>query len=125
MRSYLMILLAGFLWACSSDDEKNEVVSAKNLEVSKNEVKLTNVGGSFTINVTASGDWTAEVVSSNSGWLTLSKTSGSGNSDLRLFFTENTDDAKREGKIKIALSNAWASARGWCPRPPGTPPGTR
>lgn len=106
MRSYLMILLAGFLWACSSDDEKNEVVSAKNLEVSKNEVKLTNVGGSFTINVTASGDWTAEVVSSNSGWLTLSKTSGSGNSDLRLFFTENTDDAKREGKIKIALSNA-------------------
>lgn len=101
-----MILLAGFLWACSSDDEKNEVVSAKNLEVSKNEVKLTNVGGSFTINVTASGDWTAEVVSSNSGWLTLSKTSGSGNSDLRLFFTENTDDAKREGKIKIALSNA-------------------
>ena len=106
MRSYLIILLAGFLWACSSDDEKNEVVSAKNLEVSKNEVKLTNVGGSFTINVTASGDWTAEVVSSNSGWLTLSKTSGSGNSDLRLFFTENTDDAKREGKIKIALSNA-------------------
>ena len=106
MRSYLMILLAGFLWACSSDDEKNDVVSAKNLEVSKNEVKLTNVGGSFTINVTASGDWTAEVVSSNSGWLTLSKTSGSGNSDLRLFFTENTDDAKREGKIKIALSNA-------------------
>ena len=95
MRSYLMILLAGFLWACSSDDEKNEVVSAKNLEVSKNEVKLTNVGGSFTINVTASGDWTAEVVSSNSGWLTLSKTSGSGNSDLRLFFTENTDDAKK------------------------------
>lgn len=105
MKSFLVILLAGLFGACSSDDEKNEAISANNLEVSKNEVKLTNVGGSFTINVTATGNWTAEVVGSNSGWLTLSKTSGSGNGDLRLFFTENTDDTKREGKIKVALLN--------------------
>lgn len=105
MRSFLIILLAGLLGSCSSDDEKKEAVSANHLEVSKNEVKLTNVGGSFTINITVSGNWTAEVVGSNSGWLTLSKTSGSGNGDLRLFFTENTDDMKREGKIKVALLN--------------------
>ena len=55
MRSFLIILLAGLLGACSSDDEKNEAALANNLEVSKNEVKLTNVGGSFTINVTATG----------------------------------------------------------------------
>ena len=109
MRSFLIILLAGFLWACSSDDEKSETTSSNHLEISKNEVKLTNVGGSFTISVTASGDWTAEVVGSNSSWLTLSKTSGSGDGDLRLFFTENTDDGKREGKIKIALSNTNSS----------------
>lgn len=105
MRSFLIILLAGLLGSCSSDDEKKEAVSANHLEVSKNEVKLTNVGGSFTINITVNGNWTAEVVGSNSGWLTLSKTSGSGNGDLRLFFTENTDDMKREGKIKVALLN--------------------
>ena len=64
--------MAGLLGACSSDDEKNEAALANNLEVSKNEVKLTNVGGSFTINVTATGDWTAKVTESNSSWLTLS-----------------------------------------------------
>ena len=73
MRSFLIILLAGLLGACSSDDEKNEAALANNLEVSKNEVKLTNVGGPFTINVTATGDWTAKVTESNSSWLTLSK----------------------------------------------------
>ena len=41
----------------------------------------------------------------NSSWLTLSKESGNGNGDLRLFFTENTDDAKRESKIKVTLTN--------------------
>lgn len=105
MRSFLIILLAGLLGACSSDDEKNEAALANNLEVSKNEVKLTNVGGSFTINVTATGDWTAKVTESNGSWLTLSKESGNGNGDLRLFFTENTDDAKRESKIKVTLTN--------------------
>lgn len=106
MRSFLIILLVGLLVACSSDDEKSETASVNNLEVSKNEVKLTNEGGSFTISVTASSGWTAEIVGTNSSWLTLSKTSGSGSEDLRLYFTENTDDAKREGKIKVVLSNA-------------------
>ncbi len=43
MRSFLIILLAGLLGACSSDDEKNEAALANNLEVSKNEVKLVSV----------------------------------------------------------------------------------
>ncbi len=105
MRSFLIILLVVLFGACSSDDEKNEAVLTQKLEVSKNDVKVNNVGGSFTINVSATGDWTAEVVGSNTSWLTLSKTSGSGNGDLRLFFTDNTDDMKREGKIKLTLLN--------------------
>lgn len=106
MRSILIILLASLLWSCSSDDELNGGAAIDNLQLSKNEVKLTNVGGSFTIDITASGDWTAEVLGSNSEWLTLSKTKGNGAGDLRLFFTKNTDGAKREGVIKVALSNA-------------------
>lgn len=54
--------------------------------MSKNEVKLSNVDGSFTINVTATSTWTAEVTSTGD-WLTISKSSGEGNGDLRLFFT--------------------------------------
>ena len=63
MRYFLFILLVGLLSACSSDDESNAGATAAKLEVSKNEVKLSNVDGSFTINVTATSTWTAEVTS--------------------------------------------------------------
>lgn len=105
MRYFLFILLAGLLSACSSDDESNAAVTAAKLEVSKNEVKLGNVNGSFTINVTATSEWTAEVTSTG-GWLSISKNSGEGNGDLRLFFTENADGPKRTGTVKITMSGA-------------------
>ena len=105
MRYFLFILLAGLLSACSSDDESNTAATAAKLEVSKNEVKLTNVNGSFTINVTATSEWTAEVTSTG-GWLSVSKNSGEGNDDLRLFFTENTDGPKRTGTVKVSMSGA-------------------
>lgn len=77
MRYFLFILLVGLLSACSSDDESNAGATAAKLEVSKNEVKLSNVDGSFTINVTATSTWTAEVTSTGD-WLTISKSSGEG-----------------------------------------------
>ena len=45
MRYFLFILLVGLLSACSSDDESNVGATAAKLEVSKNEVKLSNVDG--------------------------------------------------------------------------------
>ena len=105
MRYFLFILLAGLLSACSSDDESNAAATAAKLEVSKNEVKLSNVDGSFTINVTATSAWTAEVTSTD-GWLSISKNSGEGNGDLRLFFTKNTDGPKRTGTGKVSMSGA-------------------
>ena len=45
MRYFLFILLVGLLSACSSDDESNAGATAAKLEVSKNEVKLSNVDG--------------------------------------------------------------------------------
>lgn len=105
MRYFLFILLAGLLGACSSDDETNAAVTTAKLEVSKNEVKLSNVDGSFTINITATSAWTAEVTSA-SDWLSVSKNSGEGNGDLRLFFTKNTDGPKRTGTVKVSLSGA-------------------
>lgn len=103
MRYFLFILLAGLLSACSSDEDANAAATAAKLEVSKNEVKLSNVDGSFTVNVTATSEWTAEVTSTGD-WLSVSKNSGEGSGDLRLFFTKNTEGAKRTGTIKVSMS---------------------
>lgn len=105
MRYFLFILLAGLFSACSADDDSNAAATAAKLEVSKNEVKLSNVNGSFTINITATSEWTAEVTSTD-GWLSISKNSGEGNGDLRLFFTENTDGPKRTGTVKVSMTGA-------------------
>ena len=105
MRYFLFILLAGLFSACSADDDSNATATAAKLEVSKNEVKLSNVNGSFTINITATSEWTAEVTSTG-GWLSISKNSGEGNGDLRLFFTENTDGPKRTGTVKVSMTGA-------------------
>lgn len=105
MRYFLFILLAGLFSACGADDDSNAAATAAKLEVSKNEVKLSNVNGSFTINITATSEWTAEVTSTG-GWLSISKNSGEGNGDLRLFFTENTDGPKRTGTVKVSMTGA-------------------
>lgn len=92
MRTFLFILLAGLLGACSDDGELNGAVEADNLELSKNELKLSNVAGSSTVDITATADWVAAVVEpvgdAENMWLTLSKDSGTGNDELRLFVTE-------------------------------------
>ena len=113
MRTFLFILLAGLLGACSDDGELNGAVEADNLELSKNELKLSNVAGSSTVDITATADWVAAVVEpvgdAENTWLTLSKDSGTGNDELRLFVTENTDGAKRTGKVKITMAGAGAA----------------
>lgn len=109
MRYFLFILLAGLLGACSDEGELNDAVGADNLELSKNELKLSNVASSSTVDITATGEWMATIVESavdntEQTWLTLSKNSGIGNDELRLFVTENTDGTKRTGKVKITMT---------------------
>ena len=65
------------------------------------------------MDITATADWVAAVVEpvgdAENMWLTLSKDSGTGNDELRLFVTENTDGAKRTGKVKITMAGAGAA----------------
>ncbi len=103
MKKVLYILLAILFFACSSDNEMNELMASDNLELSKNDVKIANNDGSFTINVTATGEWNAEVESIASQWLSLSKSGGTGNGDLRLFFEANTENDIRTGKVKVTM----------------------
>ena len=103
MKKVLYILLTTLFVACSSDNEMSELAVSDKLEISKNDVKIANNDGSFTINVTATGDWNAEVESTASQWLSLSKSGGTGNGDLRLFFEANTENDIRTGKIKVTM----------------------
>lgn len=99
----IVLTIASLFSSCESDDEKNGITITEELTLSKNDVKLSNIEGSFTISVTATGEWTAEVTEADNEWLTLSKTSGNGSSDLRLLFTQNTNSEKRTGKVKVVM----------------------
>ena len=107
MRYFLFILLAGLLGACSDEGELNGAVGTDSLELSKKELKLSNVATSSTVDITATGEWLATVVEpatndAEQAWLTLSKSNGTGNDELRLFVAENTAGAKRTGKVTMA-----------------------
>ena len=100
----MMILLAMFfvVASCSEEETLGENGQSEELEISRSDVKLANVEGSFTLSVTASGAWTAAVTEGE--WLALSKTEGEGSGDLRLMFTENTDAESRTGKVRVVLT---------------------
>ena len=101
MKSFIFILLLSCVFgACSSSDEADEALIANSLELSKESVKLSNIQGSYTVSVTATGEWSASVTSGGD-WLSISRSTGNGSADLRLFFTDNTQGEKREGMIKV------------------------
>ena len=102
---YCMMALLAMLFtaaSCSEDETLAEGGQAEMLEVSRNDVKLANTEGSFTLSVEASGAWTATVTEGE--WLSLSKTEGEGSGDIRLLFAENADAEARSGKISVALA---------------------
>lgn len=111
MREIIYILLAVVLWACNSDNDVSDALTADNLELSKSEVKLANAEGSYTVSVTATGEWQATVMDGANSWLTLSKGSATGNSDLRLFFTANTDNGRRNGRVVVTMNNGQHTAQ--------------
>lgn len=108
MRNFLFILLVSLFGACSDDSELDGAVGTDNLEVSKKDLKLSNVAGSSTVEISATAAWQATIVEpvagSGNDWLMLSKESGTGNDELRLFVMDNTAGDKRMGKVKIAMA---------------------
>lgn len=104
MKNYLFALLIGLFAACTTENEMSADMVADKLELSKKDLKINNVEGSFTIEVIASGEWMAAVDETAAGWIRLSKDKGTGNGELRLFFSDNTKGEKRIGKVKVSLS---------------------
>lgn len=106
MRNYLFALVIGLFAACSSENEMPADMVQDKLELSKKDLKINNVEGSFTIEVTASGEWTAAVEETAAEWIRLSKDKGTGNDELRLFFSDNTKGERRSGKVFVSLTGS-------------------
>ena len=109
MKNYLFALLIGLFAACTTENEMSADMVSDKLELSKKDLKINNVEGSFTIEVMASGEWMAAVDETAAGWIRLSKDKGMGNGELRLFFSDNTKGEKRTGKVKVLLSGSSTS----------------
>lgn len=109
MKNYLFALLIGLFAACTTENEMSADMVSDKLELSKKDLKINNVEGSFTIEVMASGEWMAAVDETAAGWIRLSKDKGMGNGELRLFFSDNTKGEKRTGKVKVSLSGSSTS----------------
>ena len=85
--------LATFVTSCSDED----VVSyLDNVRVTSSYVALPAEGGSTSIDVTASGDWT---ISDIPEWVTVSPTSGSGNTTVT--FTAPATSSSKEAYVTI------------------------
>ena len=67
--------------------------------------------GSYTVNVTATGEWQATVTDGADSWLTLSKNSAVGSGDLRLFFSANTDNGRRSGRVVVTMTSGQHTAQ--------------
>ena len=103
-KNYIILLLLGVLFcSCSSDDDINNTGTSKEFATSKDVVNLANIEGSATINIASAASWSA-TVENGSDWISLSPSSGNGDSPLRIMVTNNTEGDTRTGKIKVSQS---------------------
>ncbi|MDR0940155.1 MAG: hypothetical protein LBN29_12580 [Mediterranea sp.] len=101
-----ILICSSLLWACgSSNDTPGGQAATATLDVSRTDVKLSNLEGSYTIGITAGGGWEAQVTSGQE-WLSLQHNSGNGNADLRLLFAGNPEMGTRTGHIVVTLTSA-------------------
>ena len=103
MKKYQIILTVFCVFivntACNGKTD-DDLVTGK-LELSKENVKLSNAAGSATIQITSNGDWSV-VVESDKEWLSVSPTKGSGDGSVRIMATENSQSESRNGKVSIS-----------------------
>lgn len=102
-RIYIVILLGIICFSCSSDDDASDQILSGELTLSKETVNLSNVEGSATIVLTSNGEWNT-AVKSGADWLSVTPSSGSGNSPIRIMAKDNTDGETRQGKISVSQS---------------------
>lgn len=101
----LVVVLFGALsfTSCGGDDD-DEVIATLGVDTSS--ISLEAEGGSKSISIQSNVGWT---VTGNSGWLTISPSSGSGNKAVVLQASENTTTASRSCDLVIKTDDGTLS----------------
>ena len=111
IKSYLLstILCFSFLsiWACSSDNEKNEEVTpiAKTLSVNSNKIEFLSKGSDADVKITTDAvNWIGTL---DANWIQLSTTKGTkGTTTVKITALENKTTAARTAIITISADQA-------------------
>lgn len=94
----LLMAICTLIWsACSDDDDKTEPV-LPSLGLSEGSASFESEAGKYAVGVFSTGDWSA---SKEGDWITLDKSSGTGNGVIVLSFAANTGAEKRDGLITV------------------------
>ena len=72
----------------------------KNINISPSELSFTSYAGAQNVSIVSDGKWNA--ISSES-WISLSATSGTGNSSIKVSVTENMSEKQRSGIVSISM----------------------
>jgi hypothetical protein len=78
------------------------VQKGKSFDLSTSSLSFSDNASTQSLNIETDGAWTA---TTNDSWITLSPTSGSGNSTLSVSVTENTSDNERNGSISVTMGD--------------------
>ncbi|MDL2230236.1 BACON domain-containing protein [Alistipes sp. OttesenSCG-928-L06] len=106
----LILISLLYVGGCGSSDDPVDPAQANELELSKDEAKLSNTASSSTVTVTSNGTWNA-TVELGTGWLTVTPASGTGNGSFRIQAADNSQGDTRPGKVVVTQTKDGATVR--------------
>lgn len=97
--NFFISLIISLLLFCSCDKDPN-------LSIDPKEINVEAIGGTFSVSVNSSGEWTAVVENADvNNWCSLENSSGNKNGKITIKVSENQDSLLREAIIKVSLEN--------------------
>lgn len=97
--NFFISLIISLLLFCSCDKDPN-------LSIDPKEINVEAIGGTFSVSVNSSGEWTAVVENASlNNWCSLENSSGNKNGKITIKVSENQDSLLREAIIKVSLEN--------------------
>ena len=98
LNSKWVFILIMFFAASCKDDDNDELIIEPALSLSEASYEFGNESGEYTLAVFSTTDWT---LAKEGDWLTVDKTSGSGNAVIKVTASANTSDESRTGSITL------------------------
>lgn len=98
----LAIFVAVPLTSCSGDDDTSVVSTDEGFEATLDYSTVSSEVNSVELTITTTRDWTVTLDDSSKSWLTLSSSTGSKSSVVKIQVAENTDAADRTATINVS-----------------------